>query len=177
MKHNNITIKKTVLICLIIVCVIMLVACDGIEKQVREEAVIKLAKQILGDDAEISFSYHPTTPTPNASGTTDTSQNANSTPDPEGDLSWPDEIPSNVPQTGLDISKRIKTPNGYIIDFGEIDITQVNAYTEMLESFDYSVIKQEVTEKKIDAIYKKDETTINVYWYKDGVFSLMVTWQ
>jgi hypothetical protein len=172
----RVIMKKIIAIFLIAVFAFSLCSCESIRKQIKEETVEKIVGKILGEDVDVtivspSASPGDTSPEPTESGLLGDIIESGQ------DIPWPEDIPSNVPQASLKITNKIKTPNGVILDFGVTEVAAVSEYADILKQYKYEVIKEDITEKKFDASYRKDETLVNVYWYKDGSFSLMITWE
>ncbi len=168
--------KKTIFIFLIISFALFATACESVQNQIKEETVEKVVGKILGENVDVTI----TSPTPDANEPDSTATNgifediiSNGK---DSEITWPENIPSIVPRFEHDIQSKINTPNGVILDFGETEIELVEQYVYRLEEYLYETIREEISEKKFDASYRKDETLVNVYWYKNGIFSLLITW-
>jgi hypothetical protein len=173
---KRVIMKKIIAILLSAVFALSLCSCESIRKQIKEETVEKIVGKIMGEEVDVtivspSASPGDAGPTPTGSGILEDIIESGE------DIPWPEDIPSNVPQPGLKITNRIKTPNGVILDFGVSEAAPVAEYAGILKDYLYETIREDISDKKFDASYRKDETQVNVYWYKDGSFSLMITWK
>ena len=169
--------KKIIIIVLMLLMIFTLCSCDTIRENIKEEALENLIGKIMGEEVDITIKstadavVSDTTPEPTY-GILDGLIEDGS----EKDIEWPEDIPAIVPQTGLKITKKIKTPNGVILDFDSAVLSDVKNYTDILKQYSYETVREDISDKKFDAYYTKDKTSISVYWYSEGGFSLMITW-
>ncbi len=169
--------KKIVSIILIIILAGILCSCGDMQKQIKEESVEKIVSKIIGEEVDV----HIISPTPDAQSTAQPTSsggildNIIKNGDDE-EIVWPETIPSDVPKLNLTIKSSVKTPNGVILDFGEIDAQSAKDYAEVLKDKLYETVREEINEKKFDAQYKKENISVTVYWYQEGSLSLMITW-
>lgn len=172
--------KKKLIILLAIFIIFTFCSCDNMD--IKEDITETIVEKILGDNAKVEITYQSPSPTVSPQATPQSTPDASSgviknTDSSNGDSStWPEEIPSIIPEINLEIINKMKTPNGIILDFGEVEKITAKQYTNRLKNSSYETIHEDIDEKKIDATYRKDETVAKIYWYKDGAFTLMLTW-
>ena len=170
--------KKIVTILIIISVLFTLTSCEYISENIKEESVEKIVGKILGEEVDVNIisptpSESETTPEPSSSGGILDGIIENNE---EGEIDWPEEAPSEVPKADFVIKSKMKTPNGFILGFGEVEAAAVTDYTDTLKNNHFEADMEEISEKRIEASYYKGEILVKVYWYKDGDFSIMVTW-
>ena len=167
--------KKAIIIIMILTLISICAGCEVVEnygEKIKEDITEKLLENLLGDNAEVDITY------PSASN----SITPEASPGPSDELNtnnilWIDDIPSTVPVANLQIINTMKTPNGIILDFGEVDVLVVQEYMNELISLQFETIREDTSDKLIDSTYRKDETVVKVYWYINGSFTLMITWE
>ncbi len=170
--------KKITAILIIIFVLFSLTSCEYISENIKEESVEKIVGKILGQEVDVEIisttpSESETTPAPSSS---DGLLDGIIENDEEGMINWPEDIPDDVPKADFTIKSKMKTPNGFILGFGEVGNDKVTDYTEVLKDNKFEAEMEEMSDKRIDASYSKDEISVKVYWYKDGDFSIMITW-
>jgi hypothetical protein len=170
--------KRIVTILIIISVLFSLTSCEHISENIKEESVEKIVGKILGEEVDVDIisptpSESETTPEPSASGGILDGIIEN---DEDGEIDWPEDIPSDVPKADFVIKSKMKTPNGVILDFGEVEASAVIDYTDTLKNNHFEAEMEEISEKRIEASYNKSDISVKVYWYKDGDFSIMITW-
>ena len=168
--------RKFIIFITVILLLLSLTGCDEYIHQIKEDATEKLLEKLIGDDVEVDIIYKSSSPdtTPendNTSGIIKSNQ------DVEQNNYWSDEIPAEIPKVDLIVVSKIKTPNGIIMDFGAADISFPKQYIEILKNSLYETINEEIKENLVDATYRKDDYLVKIYWYKDGLYSLMITWK
>ncbi len=169
--------KKIFILVLLLITIVSLCSCEDIQKQIKEESVEKIVGKIMGEEVDVTI-ISPT-PDADASAEPDTTSgifNDIIKSDTDGDIEWPEDIPSLVPELSAAIKSRMKTPNGVILDYGEMDNQTAIQYSETLKSNSFDTIREDISEKKYDALYRKDEVSVTVYWYEGGSLSVMITW-
>ena len=170
--------KKLTAILIIISVLFSLTSCEYISKNIKEESVEKIVGKILGEEVDVNIisptpSEGDTAPEPSSSGGILDGIIEN---DEEGEIDWPEDIPTDVPKADFTIKSKMKTPNGFILGFGEVEAAAVTDYIDTLKNNSFEAEMEEISDKRIEASYNKDKTSVKVYWYKDGDFSIMVTW-
>lgn len=180
--------KKIFMFFILLFIITIFCSCDNIDNMdLKEDITETIVEKILGDNAQVEITYpspsliNTPQPTPVMNDIEDTNENSgdisNNTEDNEQENdTWPKNIPSKIPRTSLEIVNKMKTPNGIILDFGEVEKIIAIQYTARLKNNGFDIIREEINDKKIDASYVKDEIDVKIYWYKDGAFTLMLTW-
>jgi hypothetical protein len=170
--------KKLILVSLIIISLASLCSCEAIQKQIKEESVEKIVGKIMGEEVDVTI----ISPTPDPNSTAKPTSSAGGILDDviksneDGEIEWPNSIPEDVPKINLDIKSRVKTPNGVILDYGEMDSNAALDYSTFLSSSLFEVIREDKSDKKIESLYRKGDTFVTIYWYEGGSFSVMITW-
>jgi hypothetical protein len=150
---------------------------------IKEDITETIVEKVLGDNAKVEITYISPTPIntlqPTPEETEETTSNNVLVTDDTNKVengTWPKEIPSEVPMINLKLVNKMKTPNGIILDFGEVEKITVIQYSNRLKNDKYKTTREEIDDKKIEAIYEKNNIVANLSWYKDGAFTLMLTW-
>ncbi len=167
--------KKLTTIIFILILIFVFAGCESIndyKEKIKEDVTEKLLENLIGDNAEVDITY------PSASD----SQTPQDTPAPtDGQIEnpnsdWPENIPAVVPVIDLEIENTMKIPKGIILDFGVVGVENVHGYIEVMRNSQFDIEKEDINDKYIDSTYKLEDVAVKIYWYKNGSYTLMITW-
>ncbi|MCK5128872.1 MAG: hypothetical protein KAQ68_03390 [Clostridiales bacterium] len=165
--------KRALVICISIVLLFSLTGCEEYRQQMKEDVTEKLLENLLGDGAQVDIIYPSMTNENNPQATPSNTESSTSS----NKQDWPEDIPSEVPKVSSNIENVLKTPKGVILDFGEVEMDIVQTYNDELILYQYEKVREEISNKLVDATYEKGENTVKIYWYEGGSFTLMITWK